>query len=135
MTSGKNAPQPWMEAAQQFQQNLINQWTQAAQAFPGAAAQAPQGATDRGRAAGSITQDKKMSSKTLYLPFVAAMALVVVASNILVQFPVDGQVGSLALADILTWGAFTYPFAFLVSELVNRFEGAKAARRHPDDGR
>jgi queuosine precursor transporter len=29
----------------------------------------------------------------------------------------------------LTWGAFTYPFAFLVSELVNRFHGAKAARR------
>ncbi|MGS5087492.1 class I poly(R)-hydroxyalkanoic acid synthase [Hydrogenophaga sp. A37] len=46
MTSGKNAPQPWLEAAQQFQQNLINQWTQAAQAFPGAAAQAPQGTVD-----------------------------------------------------------------------------------------
>jgi polyhydroxyalkanoate synthase subunit PhaC len=46
MTSGKNAPQPWLEAAQQFQQNLINQWTQAAQAYPGAAAPAPQGAAD-----------------------------------------------------------------------------------------
>ena len=51
---------------------------------------------------------------------VIAMGIIVVASNILVQYPI-GQ--------WLTWGAFTYPFAFLVSELVNRFEGAKAARR------
>ncbi len=43
MTSGKSNPQPWLEAAQQFQQNLISQWTQAAQAFPGAAAQMPTG--------------------------------------------------------------------------------------------
>lgn len=64
-----------------------------------------------------------------YLPFVAAMALVVVASNVLVQFPVDGQVGSVALADILTWGAFTYPFAFLVTDLANRRHGPAVARR------
>ena len=51
---------------------------------------------------------------------VIAMAIIVVASNILVQYPI-GQ--------WLTWGAFTYPFAFLVSELVNRFQGPKAARR------
>jgi len=44
MTSGKSNPQPWLEAAQQFQQNLISQWTQAAQAFQGAAAQMPAGA-------------------------------------------------------------------------------------------
>ncbi len=62
------------------------------------------------------------------LPFVAAMALVVVASNVLVQFPVKGQVGSLALADLLTWGAFTYPFAFLVTDLANRRYGPRAAR-------
>ena len=55
-----------------------------------------------------------MTSFSRYLPFVAAMALVVVASNILVQFPMQGQVGGLSLADILTWGAFTYPFSFLV---------------------
>ncbi|MFC3182053.1 queuosine precursor transporter [Cypionkella sinensis] len=54
------------------------------------------------------------------LPGVIAMAIIVVASNILVQYPI-GQ--------WLTWGAFTYPFAFLVSELVNRFQGPKAARR------
>jgi queuosine precursor transporter len=54
------------------------------------------------------------------LPGVIAMAIVVVVSNILVQYPI-GQ--------WLTWGAFTYPFAFLVSELVNRFHGVQAARR------
>ena len=45
---------------------------------------------------------------------VAAMAVIVVASNILVQFLVG---------DWLTWGAFTYPFAFLVTDLMNRFYG------------
>jgi uncharacterized integral membrane protein (TIGR00697 family) len=64
-----------------------------------------------------------------YLPFVAAMALVVVASNVLVQFPVDGRIGQLALADILTWGAFTYPFAFLVTDLANRRYGPSVARQ------
>ena len=64
-----------------------------------------------------------------YLPFVAAMALVVVASNVLVQFPVNGEIGGLALADILTWGAFTYPFAFLVTDLANRRYGPQLARR------
>ena len=64
-----------------------------------------------------------------YLPFVAAMALVVVASNVLVQFPVNGEIGGLALADILTWGAFTYPFAFLVTDLANRRYGPAAARQ------
>lgn len=70
-----------------------------------------------------------MNSGSRYLPFVAAMALVVVASNVLVQFPMQGQVGSLALADILTWGAFTYPFSFLVTDLANRRYGPKMARR------
>lgn len=70
-----------------------------------------------------------MSRLTSYLPFVAAMALVVVASNVLVQFPVDGQIGGLALGDILTWGAFTYPFAFLVTDLANRRYGPSVARR------
>lgn len=64
-----------------------------------------------------------------YLPFVASMAIVVVASNILVQFPMQGTVGGLALADILTWGAFTYPFSFLVTDLANRRYGPAVARR------
>ncbi|TIL83095.1 MAG: VUT family protein, partial [Mesorhizobium sp.] len=64
-----------------------------------------------------------MSFFSRYLPFVAAMALVVVASNVLVQFPLQGAVGGLSLADILTWGAFTYPFSFLVTDLANRRYG------------
>ncbi|MCW4116586.1 queuosine precursor transporter [Aurantimonas sp. MSK8Z-1] len=60
---------------------------------------------------------------------VAAMTLIVVVSNVLVQFPMAGHVGSLALADILTWGAFTYPFAFLVNDLTNRIHGPRIARR------
>jgi uncharacterized integral membrane protein (TIGR00697 family) len=51
---------------------------------------------------------------------VIAMGVIVVTSNILVQYPI-GQ--------WLTWGAFSYPLAFLVSDLVNRFQGAATARR------
>lgn len=54
-----------------------------------------------------------------YLPGILAMAAIVVASNILVQH-LFGQ--------WLTWGAFTYPFAFLVTDLTNRLQGARAAR-------
>ncbi len=54
------------------------------------------------------------------LPGVIAMAATVLASNILVQF-LFGQ--------WLTWGAFTYPVAFLVTDLTNRLYGAAAARR------
>lgn len=57
---------------------------------------------------------------TKLLPGILAMAAIVVASNILVQYPI-GQ--------WLTWGAFSYPLAFLVSDLVNRFQGVVAARR------
>ena len=51
---------------------------------------------------------------------VLAMGLVVLSSNILVHF---------AINDWLTWGAITYPFAFLVTELVNRAFGPTQARR------
>lgn len=62
------------------------------------------------------------------LPFVAAMAIVVLASNILVQFPVNARIGALNLADLLTYGAFTYPVAFLVTDLTNRRFGPGPAR-------
>ena len=45
MTSGKNPSSDWLETAQQFQQNLVQQWTQMAQAFPGASAP-PSAASD-----------------------------------------------------------------------------------------
>jgi len=54
------------------------------------------------------------------LPGVIAMAIIVVASNILVQF---------LYGNWLTYGAFTYPFAFLVTDVMNRVYGTKAARR------
>ena len=54
------------------------------------------------------------------LPAILAMAAIVVASNILVQF---------LLGDWLTWGALTYPLAFLVTDLTNRLHGPAAARR------
>lgn len=63
------------------------------------------------------------------LPFMAVMAAVVVASNYLVQFPVEYVLGTLDLADLLTWGAFTYPVAFLVTDLANRRFGAGTARQ------
>ncbi|WP_335947739.1 queuosine precursor transporter [Salipiger bermudensis] len=55
-----------------------------------------------------------------HLPGILAMAAIVLASNILVQF-LFGQ--------WLTWGAFTYPLAFLVTDVMNRLYGAKAARK------
>ena len=67
--------------------------------------------------------------KPNHWPVAAAMAVVVVASNILVQFPVDGLVAGVPLADVLTWGAFTYPAAFLVTDLANRAHGPAIARR------
>ena len=51
---------------------------------------------------------------------VAAMALVVGASNFLVGIPIN---------DWVTWGHFTYPLAFLINDLVNRFHGVATARR------
>ena len=59
---------------------------------------------------------------------IAAMVVVVTASNILVQYPVDAQLGPFNLKDLLTWGAFTYPFAFLVTDLTNRHDGPARAR-------
>ena len=56
---------------------------------------------------------------------VIAMTLVVVSSNILVQFPFT----PFGLGDYLTWGAFTYPVAFLVTDLTNRRYGPRVARQ------
>jgi len=51
---------------------------------------------------------------------VLAMTIIVTASNFLVQYPLN---------DWLTWGALTYPVAFLVTDLTNRHLGPGAARR------
>jgi uncharacterized PurR-regulated membrane protein YhhQ (DUF165 family) len=60
---------------------------------------------------------------------VAAMAAVVVLSNVLVQHPFQVTIGRLNLADLLTWGAFSYPLAFLVTDVTNRLLGPAVARR------
>jgi uncharacterized PurR-regulated membrane protein YhhQ (DUF165 family) len=69
----------------------------------------------------TLSEERSMpeTAKTV-LWSIAAMAALVTASNILVQYPVG---------DFLTWGAFTYPFAFLVTDLTNRRHGPAAARR------
>jgi hypothetical protein len=51
--------------------------------------------------------------------FILAMVLVIVSSNVLVQYPLNAW---------MTWGAITYPFAFLVTDLANRFFGPRFAR-------
>lgn len=57
-----------------------------------------------------------------------AMIVLIVASNWLVQFPIEaGSVFGLPL--LLTWGAFTYPATFLVTDLTNRRHGPQTARR------
>lgn len=61
--------------------------------------------------------------------YVFLMTLVVVASNFLVQFPVLGSLFGIQLSDLLTWGAFIYPAAFLVTDLTNRQFGPQIARR------
>lgn len=63
-----------------------------------------------------------------FLVAVAAMVVVVAASNILVLYPFAVQLGSVNLADLLTWGAFTFPFAFLITDLTNRYDGPRNAR-------
>ena len=53
------------------------------------------------------------------------MGVVVVSSNYLVQFPVN----YFNLKDILTYGAFTYPIAFLITDLANRKYGKTTAKK------
>ena len=60
---------------------------------------------------------------TRHLPllwFTLAITLVILSSNVLVQYPLN---------DWLTWGAITYPFAFLITDLANRYFGLRFARK------
>ena len=61
----------------------------------------------------------------LYYKLSILMGLIVVVSNYLVQFPIQ-QFG---LAEILTYGAFTYPITFLITDLANRAYGKVVARK------
>ena len=53
------------------------------------------------------------------------MGVVVLSSNYLVQFPIKYY----GLEEILTYGAFTYPIAFLITDLANRSYGKFIARK------
>ena len=61
----------------------------------------------------------------VFLTLSFLMGLVVLASNYLVQFPIKYY----GLEEILTYGAFSYPIAFLITDLANRSYGKKAARK------
>ena len=62
-----------------------------------------------------------------YLFFILAfsMALVVALSNYLVQFPIN----YIGLKNFLTYGAFSYPIAFLITDLSNRRYGKNIAKK------
>ena len=62
---------------------------------------------------------------SLFYKLSAIMGLVVVISNYLVQFPVQHY----GLSEILTYGAFSYPITFLITDLANRAYGKSAARK------
>jgi uncharacterized integral membrane protein (TIGR00697 family) len=76
------------------------------------------GVPQRGQVSDHLVKTENLMARLL--PGIIVMAIVVVASNILVQF-LFGQ--------WLTWGAFTYPIAFLVTDIMNRVYGASAARK------
>ena len=61
----------------------------------------------------------------LFLLLSLVMGIVVLASNYLVQFPIQYY----GLEEILTYGAFSYPVAFLITDLANRSYGKVVARK------
>ena len=67
---------------------------------------------------------KKIKNQLFYL-FALLMALVVTLSNYLVQFPVK----YFYLENLLTYGAFSYPIAFLITDLSNRRYGKIVAKK------
>ena len=66
----------------------------------------------------------RMKNKLFFI-LALSMALVVTLSNYLVQFPVI----YIGLEELLTYGAFSYPVAFLITDLSNRRYGKNTAKR------
>ena len=62
---------------------------------------------------------------SLFIKLSALMGIVIVLSNYLVQFPVN----YLGLNEVLTYGAFSYPITFLITDLANRAYGKITARK------
>lgn len=67
----------------------------------------------------SMSPSSSLPLSVLWRPIVA-MVVVIASANWLVQFPIN---------EWLTWGAFSYPFVYLVSDLTNRAVGPAAARK------
>ena len=61
----------------------------------------------------------------IFVTLSVLMGVVVLSSNYLVQFPINYY----SLNEILTYGAFSYPVAFLITDLANRFYGKFVARK------
>ena len=61
----------------------------------------------------------------LFVTLSILMGVIVLSSNYLVQFPINYY----GLSEILTYGAFSYPVAFLITDLANRFYGKFVARK------
>ena len=64
-------------------------------------------------------EQRLTNNKTMFIAIIM-MAAVVMLSNVLVQF---------YLGAFLTYGAFTYPIAFLINDVVNKLEGPRRARQ------
>ena len=63
--------------------------------------------------------------KKMFLTLSFLMGAVVLSSNYLVQFPINYY----GLNEILTYGAFSYPIAFLITDLANRSYGKSIAKK------
>ena len=67
---------------------------------------------------------KKVKNRLFFI-LAIFMASIVAVSNYLVQFPVN----YFNLQDFLTYGAFSYPIAFLINDLANRCYGKEFAKK------
>ena len=68
---------------------------------------------------------KKSTDRSLFIALSITMGVIIIISNYLVQFPIN----KFHLQDILTYGAFSYPITFLITDLANRRFGIKEARK------
>ena len=64
-------------------------------------------------------------NRNLFITLSFTMGVVIIISNYLVQFPIN----KFNLQDVLTYGAFSYPVTFLITDLANRRFGKEKARK------
>jgi uncharacterized integral membrane protein (TIGR00697 family) len=68
---------------------------------------------------------KKSSERFFFITLSTLMGVIIIISNYLVQFPIN----KFQLQNVLTYGAFSYPITFLITDLANRRFGKKEARK------